>query len=61
MKHRLRNYNDRNCYADNSLKEYCLERAIDKEWYNDRWVDKYYFARDWFKKNWIDKYKINKI
>ena len=59
MKYRLKNYNN---YTEQrpSVEEANSTKVADEEWFNNRWVDKYYFERDWFQKNWIDKYKLNK-
>jgi phosphoglycolate phosphatase-like HAD superfamily hydrolase len=33
---------------------------INREWFHERWVDRFHFERDWYKKDWIVRHRFSK-
>ena len=56
MKRRFINYSVKEPDKTDNLDR----KLVDKNWFDNRWVDIYYFQRDWFGKKWIDRYKFIK-
>ena len=55
-------YNIRNSdkmFEQNITKQ--IEKIfIDKDWFHERWADKFHYERDWFKNDWLVRHKLNK-
>jgi len=65
MRNKFSNYNSRN-FNNKPLgnifgtRETTAKPFIDKDWFHERWVDRFNFERDWFQKNWIHRNKFGK-
>ena len=63
MKHKFMNYSNRNfnniLNKSPIIKETFDTSFIDKDWFHEKWVDRFHFERDWYKKNWVHRHKFS--